>query len=81
MENPKGSPPAWTKRKSKDYLAIASCADLGNPKLHTVFVYQLVDGQYQVQKFTGNDRILSTTFPELAVAVKEVVAASQIRKL
>ncbi|AVH66153.1 Uma2 family endonuclease [Nostoc sp. 'Peltigera membranacea cyanobiont' N6] len=64
-----------------DYLAIASRAYLGNPKLPTIFVYQLVNGQYQVQKFTGNDRIISSTFPELAVTVKEVIAASQIQKL
>ncbi|MEH2164511.1 MAG: Uma2 family endonuclease [Nostoc sp.] len=64
-----------------DYLAIASRAYLGNPKLPTVFVYQLVEGQYQVQKFTGNDRILSTTFPELELTVKQVIAASQIQKL
>ncbi|OYD87777.1 hypothetical protein CDG77_27490 [Nostoc sp. 'Peltigera membranacea cyanobiont' 213] len=64
-----------------DYLAIASRAYLGNPKLPTIFVYQLVNGQYQVQKFTGNDRIISSTFPELAVTVKEIVAASQIQKL
>ncbi|MEH1943920.1 MAG: Uma2 family endonuclease [Nostoc sp.] len=64
-----------------DYLAIASRAYLGNPKLPTVFVYQLVEGQYQVQKFTDNDRIISTTFPELALTVKQVVAASQIQKL
>lgn len=64
-----------------DYLAIASRAYLGNPKLPMIFVYQLLEGQYQVQKFTSNDRIISTTFPELAVTVKEVVAASQIQKL
>ncbi|MEH2135576.1 Uma2 family endonuclease [Nostoc sp.] len=64
-----------------DYLAIASRAYLGNPKLPTVFVYQLVKGKYQIQKFTGNDRILSTTFPELELTVKQVVAASQIQKL
>lgn len=29
-----------------DYLVIASRAYLGNPKLPTIFVYQLVDGQY-----------------------------------
>ncbi|MGJ5633214.1 hypothetical protein [Nostoc sp. CALU 1950] len=61
--------------------AIASRAYLDNPKLPTVFVYQLVEGQYQVQKFTDNDRIISTTFPELALNVKQVVAASQIQKL
>ncbi|MCC5655981.1 Uma2 family endonuclease [Nostoc sp. XA010] len=64
-----------------DYLAIASRAYLGNPKLATVFVYQLVKGQYQVQKFTDNDRIISTTFPKLELTVKQVVAASQIQKL
>ncbi|MDZ8051976.1 MAG: Uma2 family endonuclease [Aulosira sp. ZfuVER01] len=64
-----------------DYLAIASRAYLGNPKLPTVFVYQLIDGQYQVQKFTGNDRIISATFPELQITVKQIVAASQIQKL
>ncbi|MEH2275925.1 MAG: Uma2 family endonuclease [Nostoc sp.] len=64
-----------------DYLAIASRAYLGNPKFPTIFVYQLVDGEYQVQKFTSNDRIISTTFPELALTVKELIAASQIQKL
>lgn len=64
-----------------DYLAIASRAYLGNPKLPTVFVYQFIDGQYQVQKFTGNERIISATFPELQITVKQIVAASQIQKL
>ncbi|MBD2335730.1 Uma2 family endonuclease [Calothrix sp. FACHB-156] len=64
-----------------DYLAIASRAYLGNPKLPTVFVHQLVDGKYQVQKFTGNDRIISLTFPELQITVKQIVAASQIQRL
>ncbi len=64
-----------------DYLAIASRAYLGNPKLPAVFVHQLLESQYQVQKFTGNDRILSSTFPELELTVKQVVAASKIQKL
>ncbi|BAY63342.1 hypothetical protein NIES22_34290 [Calothrix brevissima NIES-22] len=64
-----------------DYLAIASRAYLGNPKLPTVFVYQLIDGQYQVQKFTGNDRIISATFPELQITIKQIVDSSQIQKL
>ncbi|QIR40348.1 Uma2 family endonuclease [Tolypothrix sp. PCC 7910] len=64
-----------------DYLAIASRAYLGNPKLPTVFVHHLVDGKYQVQKFIGNDRIISLTFPELQITVKQIVAASQIQRL
>ncbi len=64
-----------------DYLAIASRAYLGNPKVSSVFVYQLIDNQYQAQKFSGNDQIISPTFPELKLTVEEVFAASAIRKL
>lgn len=64
-----------------DYLAIASRAYLGNPKVPTVSVYQLVEGQYQVQKFRGSERILSNTFPELELTVEQVVDSSQLRKL
>jgi Uma2 family endonuclease len=64
-----------------DYLAIASRSYLGNPKVPSVFVYQLVDGQYQVQQYKGSDRIISPTFPELAITVEQVFAASKIHKL
>jgi Uma2 family endonuclease len=64
-----------------DYLAIASRAYLGNPKVPTVSVYQLVEGKYQVQKFRGSDRILSNTFSELELTVEQVVESSQLRKL
>lgn len=64
-----------------DYLAIASRAYLGNPKAPSIFIHQLVDGQYQAQQFRANDQIVSKTFPELELTVEQVVAASQIRKL
>jgi len=64
-----------------DYLAIASRAYLGNPKVPTVFVYQLINGQYQVQSFRGAERILSPTFPELTITVEQILAASQLRRL
>ncbi|MGH7999370.1 MAG: Uma2 family endonuclease [Brasilonema sp.] len=64
-----------------DYLAIASRSYLGNPKVPTIFVYQLAEAQYQVQKFTSDERIVSPTFPELELTVEMVVGASQMRKL
>ncbi|MBD2183824.1 Uma2 family endonuclease [Planktothrix sp. FACHB-1355] len=64
-----------------DYLAIASRAYLGNPKVPTVFVYELVEGQYQAKSYRGNDLIISPTFPELELRVDRIVAASQIGKL
>ncbi|MCC3572729.1 MAG: Uma2 family endonuclease [Microcoleus sp. PH2017_40_RAT_O_B] len=64
-----------------DFLAIASRYYLGNPKVPSIFVYRLVDGTYQVERFTGCDRIISPTFPELDVTVDRVFKSSQIQKL
>ena len=64
-----------------DYLAIASRSYLGNPKIPTVFVYELVDGKYQVNAFTGTNKIISPTFPELNITVEDVINASQIYNL
>jgi Uma2 family endonuclease len=64
-----------------DYLAIASRAYLGNPKIPTVFVYYLENGSYLVQSFTGNERIISKTFPELEITVEQIVLSSQIQKI
>lgn len=58
---------------SVDYLAIASRAYLGNPKVPTVFVYQLVDGLYQAQSFTSNAPIVSPTFGELPLSVEQIL--------
>ncbi|MBW4448996.1 MAG: Uma2 family endonuclease [Spirirestis rafaelensis WJT71-NPBG6] len=64
-----------------DYLAIASRNYLGDPKVPSVFVYQLINGEYQVQQYKESDRIISQTFPELAITVEQVVTASLIHKL
>ncbi|MBD1213895.1 MAG: Uma2 family endonuclease [Dolichospermum circinale Clear-D4] len=64
-----------------DYLAIASRSYLGNPKLPTIFVYELIDGKYQVKAFTGTEKIISHTFSELNITVEDVIKASQIHNL
>ncbi|MEG5014700.1 MULTISPECIES: Uma2 family endonuclease [unclassified Microcoleus] len=64
-----------------DYLAIASRAYLGNPKIPTIFVYSLENGSYLVQSFTGNERIISKTFPELEITVEQLVLSSQIQNI
>ena len=61
-----------------DYLAIASRNYLGNPKIPTVFVHQLVDGKYQVQAFKGDNIIESPTFRELKLTVEQIIKASGI---
>jgi Uma2 family endonuclease len=64
-----------------DYLAIASRAYLGNPKVPTVFVYSLENDGYLVQSFRGNERIISKTFPELEITVEQIVLSSQVQTL
>ncbi|MEL7034890.1 MAG: Uma2 family endonuclease [Cyanobacteria bacterium J06592_8] len=64
-----------------DYLAIGSRTFLGNPKQPKVFVYQLVESNYQVQTFTDSERIISATFPELELTCDQVFASSQIQEL
>jgi Uma2 family endonuclease len=64
-----------------DYLAIASRAYLGNPKHPAIFVYNLIGGEYQSQRYTGTDRIISQIFPELTITVDQVLASSQLRNL
>jgi Uma2 family endonuclease len=58
-----------------DDLGLGGRRYIGNPKQPTVSVYQLVDGEYQVQQFRGRDRILSPTFPQLNVTAEQVFAA------
>jgi Uma2 family endonuclease len=57
-----------------DYLAIASREFLGNPKIPTVFVNLLDEnGKYETSKFTGEDKIISRTFPELDLTAAQIL--------
>lgn len=57
-----------------DYLAIGSRKYLGNPKEPSVFVYVLnAEGLYNCDRFQGEDRIISPTFPELNLTVSQVM--------
>ncbi|MBP0003560.1 MAG: Uma2 family endonuclease [Cyanobacteria bacterium SBC] len=57
-----------------DYMAIASRSYLGKPKEPTVFVCSLDDnGTYQMTPYRESDRIVSPTFPELAVSVESIL--------
>ena len=55
-----------------DYLSLGGRRFIGNPKQPTFSVYQLVDGEYQISQFRGEDRIISAAFTELNVTVNQV---------
>ena len=61
-----------------DYLEIASRQYLGNPKIATVFVYQLKENKYESKSFQGNEQIKSNIFPELKITMKDILEVSGI---
>ncbi|MBD0266183.1 MAG: Uma2 family endonuclease [Tolypothrix sp. Co-bin9] len=59
-----------------DYLALGGRKFIGNPKQPTISVNFLVDGEYQVNQFKSNERIISPTFPELNLTAEQVFQSS-----
>lgn len=60
-----------------DYLALGATRYLGNPKQPKVSVYRLVEKEYQVEQFQGEQAIASPTFPDLHLTVAELVQIAQ----
>lgn len=56
-----------------DYLGIGGVRFIGRPKQPTLSIYQLIDGEYQGQRFRGKDLInKSLIFPELNLTAAQV---------
>ncbi len=58
-----------------DYAGLGGRRFIGNPKQPTLSVCELVDGEYQITQFTGDELICSPTFPNLALTAAQVFAA------
>jgi Uma2 family endonuclease len=59
-----------------DYAALGGKRFIGNPKQPTISVYILVEGEYQITQFRGNDRIQSLAFPQLNLTAEQVFQAA-----
>ena len=55
-----------------DYAALGGRNFIGNPKAPTLSVYQLIDEEYQVSQFRGNNKIVSPTFPQLNLTAEQI---------
>ncbi|MEH2443600.1 Uma2 family endonuclease [Nostoc sp.] len=67
-----GIPEYWIA----DYAALGARKFIGNPKQPTIFVCELVDGEYQMTSFQGNTAISSPTFPELNLTAQQIFNAA-----
>lgn len=60
-----------------DYAGLGGTRHIGKPKQPTLSVCILVDGEYEIQQFRGNQPILSPTFPALKLTAEQVLKAGK----
>lgn len=58
-----------------DYLGLGGIKYIGSPKQPTLSIYNLFDDEYQVSQFRGEQRIISTVFPELNLTAQQIFNA------
>jgi Uma2 family endonuclease len=60
-----------------DHAGLGGNRYIGTPKQPTLSVCTLVNGQYQIQKLRGEDKIVSPTFPNLSLTAAQVLKAGK----
>ena len=55
-----------------DYAALGGRRFLGSPKQPTISIYSLVEGEYQIIQFRGDDQIVSPTFPQFSLTPNQI---------
>jgi Uma2 family endonuclease len=55
-----------------DYLGLGGRRYIGDPKRPTISVYHLVEEEYTVEFFRGQDVLRSPSFPELSVTAEQI---------
>jgi Uma2 family endonuclease len=58
-----------------DYAGLGGTRHIGKPKQPTLSICTLVDGEYEIQQFRGNQTLISLTFPELKLTAAQVLRA------
>ena len=67
-----GIPEYWIA----DYAGLGGTRYIGKPKQPTLSICTLVDGEYEIQQFRGNQTITSTVFPGLKLTAEQVLKAA-----
>nr|WP_290226826.1 Uma2 family endonuclease [Trichocoleus desertorum] len=64
-----GIPEYWIA----DYAGLGGTRHIGKPKQPTLSICTLVDGEYEIQQFRGDQAIVSPTFPDLKLMADQVL--------
>ncbi|PZU96010.1 MAG: hypothetical protein DCE90_11320 [Pseudanabaena sp.] len=68
-----GIPEYWIA----DYAGLGGTRHIGKPKQPTLSICTLVNGEYEIQQFRGNQPIISLTFPNLKLTAEQVLKAGR----
>ncbi len=68
-----GIPEYWIA----DYAGNGGIRYIGKPKQPTLSICTLVNGEYEIQQFRGNQTIISPTFPSLKLTAQQVLQAGR----
>ncbi len=68
-----GIPEYWIA----DYAGLGGTRHIGKPKQPTLSICTLVDAEYEIQQFRGNQTILSSTFSGLKLTAEQVLKAGR----
>jgi Uma2 family endonuclease len=56
-----------------DYAGLGGIRHIGKPKQPTVTIATLIDGEYEIRMFRGDEAIISSTFPSLKLTAAQVM--------
>lgn len=60
-----------------DYAGLGGTRHIGKPKQPTLSICTLVNGEYEIQQFRGNQTIVSLIFPDLKLTAEQVLRAGR----
>ncbi|NEP43222.1 MAG: Uma2 family endonuclease, partial [Okeania sp. SIO2H7] len=60
-----------------DYLGLGGKRYIGDPKQPTISIYHLVEGEYALNLFRGENVLVSPTFPELNLMAEQIFKVGQ----
>jgi Uma2 family endonuclease len=61
-----------------DYAGLGGVQYIGSLKQPTITINRLINGEYQAQRYQGEATISSPTFPQLELAIAQIIAMTEV---
>jgi len=68
-----GIPEYWIA----DHAGLGGTRHIGKPKQPTLSICTLIDREYDIQQFRGEQAIISPTFPDLSLTAEQILTAGR----